>query len=373
MKKKGKIHLRRYIIMLFLFCLLLDDVSDFILGLYAGFRGYEENYAQSALEENWVPRILTLVTFVLIGLFYDWQIKHKVTAPVERLANGMRKVSQGNLDVRIPVEGAFEFGQMEQTFNYMVEELAQAQRNRKRQEDRDKQLYTGIAHDLKTPMTMIMGYAKALEEQENLSKKDKKQFLNTIIEQTKQANGLLDTMLSYAKLQNENYTLKKEKKDIAECLRSCVADYYPAFEQSGIEPELLIPEKEVMYCFDELEIRRALTNLLSNIVKHNPDNISCLIQLEENVPTEENGNAIRIIAADSGPKISEELCDNLFEPFVVSDISRSARNGSGLGLSISKKIIERHGGKMDYVPDWKDGYKAFVIELYFSPGNYIVK
>lgn len=370
MKNKGKGHFRIYILLLFFLCLVLDDILsgfyDFCVGFYAGFNGLSPEWgrtneiAENLRRYDWVA--VVLIAVLVCCIFYN-RMKHKVVKPIEQLTESMEKVSQGNLDVRVPVAGAFEFGQMEESFNYMVEELDNAQRNKEVLEKRNQQLYAGIAHDLKTPMTMIKGYAKVLESEETISEADRKRFLKTIIEQTDHANSLLDSLLSYSKLQNQSYQLKREKKDIAECLRTCVADYYSVLEQADMQLELLIPEKRVEFCFDEVELKRVFINLLSNTAKHNPKKTTGIIQLEENAVLSDGTKAVRIVIADNGPKIPKELQDTLFEPFAVGDASRNTQNGSGLGLSISKKIVERHDGTIRYVENWKEGYKGFIIEM----------
>lgn len=367
MNKKRK-HLRSYVTVLFCVCIcitvLLDDLVNFFMGMLAGFNGVDYEYAKANFEG--VSRIagwIALAVIILIFVFFYLRIRQKVALPIERLANSMREVSQGNLEVRVPVDGEFEFGQMEESFNYMVEELDKAKHSREIQEQKNQQLYAGIAHDLKTPMTMIMGYAKVLESGNEVSEEDKNRYVKTIIEQTLHANALLDSLLAYSKLENQSYQLKKEKKDIAEYLRTCVADYYPILEEAEIQLELSIPNFPVEFCFDELEMKRVFTNLLSNMVKHNPKKTACIIQLEEGIVSQDGEDIIRIVVADDGPKIAENLKEVLFDTFAVGDSSRNTKNGSGLGLSISKKIVERHDGKIYYTDTWEDGYKAFIIEM----------
>ncbi len=168
------------------------------------------------------------------------------------------------------VDGEFEFGAMQNTFNEMAEELERAKRNKELQEKQNQQLYAGIAHDLKTPMTMILGYAKVLESKEDISREDKQKYLETIVKQTELANHLLDSLLAYARLGSSEYSMKPEEKDIAECLRTCVAEYYNHFEDAQIQIDLQIPEKQIPFPFDETEMKRVFYNLLSNMVKHNP-------------------------------------------------------------------------------------------------------
>ncbi len=344
--------------------LFADEWGDFFLGFFAGFHGIGVEQAKAEFGE--LSRFVSGSTLFLVGIFILLvfrKMRRKITRPIEQMADGMKEVSRGNLEIAVPTDGDFEFEEMQQTFNHMVVELKNARETKELQEQRNQQLYAGIAHDLKTPMTMIMGYAKALQGEAFLSEDNKKSYLQTIVEQTEQVNRLLDSMLTYAKLENQAYHMKIEKNDLAECLRSCVAGYYPTMEEAGMQINLEIPETTVEFEFDETEMKRVFLNLLSNMVKHNPPNTKCLIQLTEESVFSEGERKICIIIADNGPKINQELRENIFEAFAVGDSSRNTKNGSGLGLSICEKIVERHSGKIEYVEDWQEGYKAFLIEL----------
>jgi len=368
MKVKRKKRLRNYLGGLLFICALVtifaDDFVDFFLGFFAGLFGLEEEEAirQYGDLSRTVGGIV-LVVVIIILLFVFRKVRRKVTEPIEQLAVGMERVSQGELDVKVPTDGDFEFEEIQLTFNRMVEELDKAKKARELQEQQNQQLYAGIAHDLKTPMTMIMGYAKVLESNRNLPEEDAMRYLQTIVEQTQQANNLLDSLLTYAKLENPAYALVRENKDLAEILRSCVAGIYPTMESNGIEVELDIPEESVEFDVDEPQMRRVFLNLLTNMVKHNPVGTGCRIVLRERVDLSQGEKGIQVIIADNGPKIGEDLQQRLFETFAVGDSSRNTKNGSGLGLSICKKIVERHDGRIQYVDEWEKGYKAFVMEF----------
>lgn len=368
MKVKRKKRLRDYLGGLLLVCfiasLFIDEFFSFFLGFFQGFFELEEEEAiQQYGDLSRTVGGVALVVVVIILLFVFRKFRRKVTEPIEQLAAGMERVSHGELDVKVPTDGDFEFGEIQQTFNRMVEELAKARKAKELQEQQNQQLYAGIAHDLKTPMTMIMGYAKVLESNRKLPEEDAIRYLQTIVEQTRQANNLLDSLLTYAKLENPAYALIKEKKDLAEILRSCVAGFYPTMESNGIEVELDIPDRNVEFSVDEPQMRRVFLNLLTNMVKHNPVGTKCKIVMEENVELSQEDRGIRVTIADNGPKITGELQERLFETFAVGDSSRNTKNGSGLGLSICKKIVEKHEGRIFYMNEWEEEYKAFVIEL----------
>lgn len=370
MKNKRRKRLHSYIIFLFAVCILLglrlDNVIDFFLGFFAGYNkidSMEDAQMRFGNLAQMVGGLLTGAILIGISVCCYRKLRKKVTEPIERLAANMNKVRGGDLTVRTPVDGDFEIVDIQGAFNAMVQELESAKKIREMTEQKNRQLYAGIAHDLKTPMTMVLGYAKLLEQDNMVSSEDKHRYLRTIIEQTEHTNALLDSLLAYTKLENQSYQLKKEKRDIVECLRECVADYYPMLEEAEIQMELDLPDQEVLCFFDPVEMKRVFTNLLANMVKHNPQKTSCVILLEEAADQDRGKKKIEISIADDGPKIPKDLQESIFDSFVVGEASRNTKNGSGLGLSISKKIIERHNGSLYYIDDWREGFKCFKIDL----------
>lgn len=370
MKNKRKRKLHSYIMFLCAFCIVLgllwDNVKDFFIGFFAGWNEMSDLQEARIQFEN-MGQILGWgilgIGLLSICVCCYKQLRKRVTGPIERLAMNMNQVKDGDFTVRTPIDGNFEIVDMQDAFNSMVQELEDAKKIREITEHKNQQLYAGIAHDLKTPMTIVLGYAKLLERS-NVSDDARKRYIKTIIEQTEHTNALLDSLLAYTRLENQSYQLKKERKDIVECLRECVANYYPMLEEADIQMELDLPDKEVIDDFDTVEMKRVFANLLTNMVKHNPSKTSCIIRLEESSNEETSKKKICIIVADNGPKIPSGLHSAIFDSFVVGDDSRNTKNGSGLGLSISKKIIERHGGRLSYIDDWQDDYKCFMVELY---------
>ncbi|MBP1564918.1 MAG: HAMP domain-containing histidine kinase [Oscillospiraceae bacterium] len=356
------------------FCIFIVFAGEIFVFYKSAFLGFADGYFSAVdsipnsevyvMENHYLTikilsTVFSIVTFVLFYIF----AKKYFIVPVEELADGMERVGKGNLDVRISEGGKFEFGEIQKTFNLMVEQLQNDKKNREKIISQNTMMYSGIAHDLKTPMTMIIGYAKFLQSNSDISQKDRQRYLDNIISKTEDANKLLDSLFTYSKLENSSYELKKEKHDIAECLRSCVADHYKLIEKSGIKLELDIPESKTELVFDKFELKRVFSNLIMNVIKHNPENTECFISLSLSSSMGQYNDIVKIIIADDGPKISSSLIEKLFDCFSVGDLSRNTRNGSGLGLAISQKIIERHDGKLYYCDVWNSKYKCFVVEL----------
>lgn len=215
--------------------------------------------------------------------------------------------------------------------------------DRKQQEmftQRRNLLLSDVAHDLKTPITTVAGYAQALNDHMVESKEKQEEYLKAIYAKSMQMSHMITLLFDYVKLDSEGFVLKKEDYDLAELLRICVAGVYMDVEQAGMELEAEIPEERCMAQIDSMQLMRAVTNLLVNAMKHNPKGTKILISMEGQ-PKEW---VIRI--ADSGVKIEEKLAEHIFDPFVMGDASRSQNRGSGLGLGIASKIIQMHDGSL---------------------------
>ena len=203
-------------------------------------------------------------------------------------------------------------------------------------------MISDIAHDLKTPMTTVSGYARALSD--GMVKEEQKQeYLEAITSKTERMNDIVQMLFDYVRLDSEGFELVKSEVDVCELVRECASSLYQDIEEKGDELEIDIPEEPIMIKADNVQFRRVINNLISNAIKHNEPGTVIGIS----VVSEEDD--LRIYVADSGKAIGEELKDGIFDPFVMGDESRSTRGGSGLGLSIVRKITELHGYKIKLV------------------------
>lgn len=231
-------------------------------------------------------------------------------------------------------------------------------------------LLSDVAHDLKTPLTTIAGYASALTEETKLAPELQQEYLNAIYRKSMQVNELVQLLFEYVRLDSEGFSLKKENSDFAELVRGCIADFYNDFEEKEMELEWNIPEEAIPLSLDHIQFERAIHNLFMNALKHNPvgTKVSVCVKLST--------TDIVLSVSDNGVLIPDEIIANLFEPFVQGDASRNSKNGSGLGLSITKKIIEMHGGTLTLVQAPSDSFlpegysKSFVITLQRNTGAY---
>ena len=203
-------------------------------------------------------------------------------------------------------------------------------------------MISDIAHDLKTPMTTVSGYAKALAD--GMVKEDQeKEYLDAIRDKTLRMNDIIQMLFDYVRLDSEGFAINRSRIDICELVRECVAADYTDIENKKDEIEIDIPDTPLTADVDKIQLSRVINNLLTNAVKHNPEGTAISVSVREE-PDE-----IRVFVADSGESIEKELADEIFEPFVMGDKSRSTAGGSGLGLSVAHKIAELHGAVLKLV------------------------
>ncbi len=215
--------------------------------------------------------------------------------------------------------------------------IEQAREDKEREYERKRNLMlSDIAHDLRTPMTTVSGYAKALSD--GVVAEDKRpEYLDAIMRKSERMNDLIGLLFDYVRLGSEGFTLNKTDIDLCETVRECAAMQYQDIEDAGMELDVDIPEEKIVINADRLQFQRTITNLITNAIKHNNKGTKIGVY----VITERN--RVRIVVADSGSLIDQKTAEHIFEPFVMSDESRSSKGGSGLGLSIAAKVMDMHG------------------------------
>lgn len=281
-------------------------------------------------------RIFIVVYIVCIILFV-MLLRKKVKKPLKKLEDAMYSLAEGKSKSLIEYRGPKEFVQICDAFNIMVNKLENSEIEKDRLSNDKQRILSDISHDLKTPITTIQGYSKALVDGV-ISKNDLDKYLNIIYAKSTRLNDLINMFYEYSKLEHPDFQLVFNEVDLSECIRSYLAIKYEDLLDAGFDLEVNIPDEVLLCNIDKIQFLRILDNLLGNSVKHNPKGTTIYFEL-----IRENDN-YKIIVADNGVGISEEISKNIFDAFTVGDESRTNKEGSGLGLAIVKKIVEMHKG-----------------------------
>lgn len=223
--------------------------------------------------------------------------------------------------------------------------------------DRNRNLMlSDIAHDLRTPMTTVAGYAKAIQDGMVTDQQKMDEYLSVIQAKSMRMNELINLLFEYVKLDSEGFHLDKKPLNLIELLRENAAMLYSDMEENGMELVIDLPELEWKVEADRLQMSRVVTNLLTNAMRHNDAGTTILVRADC------EDDKAHIVIADNGKEIPPSVAGHLFEPFAMGDESRNSKGGSGLGLSIAAKIVAMHGWKLS-LGNYPGYTKAFFIDI----------
>ena len=218
-------------------------------------------------------------------------------------------------------------------------------------------MLSDIAHDLRTPITTIAGYSKALNDGMVTEEKKRTEYLEAIENKSARMNDLINLLFEYVKLDSEGFVLNLESVDLPELLRENAALLYSDIEEKSMKFEINIPEDTCTLNLDSVQFSRVITNLVTNAIRHNETGTTIYLSMER------KGEFVEVIVADNGTLIPHNLAMQIFEPFAMGDTSRKSKGGSGLGLSIAKKIVEMHGGTLKFEQNTAKHLKSFTIQI----------
>ena len=295
--------------------------------------------------------ILTKIDFVVFGIAYIilvvifvFVLRSKFYEPLEKLNKAMELLTEGKRKKPVDYSGPREFVDICDRFNIMVSKLEDSENQRKKLMNDKERMMADISHDLKTPITSIQGYAKALSDG-IIVDEDKDKYIKIIYEKSKKLTELINIFHEYSKLEHPDFNLIFEKVDLSEYLRAYIALKYEDIVESGFNIEVDIPEEEMEIKIDKVQLQRVFDNILGNSIKHNEKGTNIYVSLKE------KNDIYEIIIADDGKGISKDIANNIFEAFTVGDESRNSKQGSGLGLAIAKTIVDLHEGTIELEPE----------------------
>jgi signal transduction histidine kinase len=321
----------------------------------------KEAAAGDFLQSSLVITAVVLIYLLILAFFayvYSKVTATSITIPLKKLRDGTMLLREGDYSARVDLRLKNEFAELQDTFNDMAARIEHEISLRKKSEKDRRRLILDISHDLKNPMSSIQGYVELLMKNSGITEQERYKYFEIIHNNSKRANRLLNELFELSQIDSPDFSLKTEKVDICEYIRQACAELVPVLEREDFQYEFDICEKKSVYVLlDTHRFGRITQNLVSNALQYNPRGTMIAIKL-----TIENNQAV-IDFSDNGIGIPEHLRDTLFKPFVRADDSRNSKTGgSGLGLSIAKKIAQAHGGDLILLRD-RDKGSAFRITI----------
>lgn len=290
--------------------------------------------------------ILILVVFG-IGVFTlsFWLLQRKSFVYIDDILHAIKKISSGDLNTNIDVRGDNEFSEIAANINKMSEEIRVLMESERHNEKSKNEMITNIAHDLRTPLTSILGYLDLINKRE-LTEDTKKEYLKIVYEKSKKLQDLIESLFSFTKTNSSKLVLKIDKIDIIKLLCQLMEEFYPNFEDKGITCSVNTNIDSYVIDGDGTLLARLFDNLINNAVKYGADGkrIDVKIIAENNI--------VKIAVINYGKVIPQDELPLIFDKFYRVDQARnSSTGGTGLGLAIAKNITELHHGVIEVTSD----------------------
>ncbi|EJS70817.1 sensor histidine kinase [Bacillus cereus] len=293
---------------------------------------------------------------VLVFIFSFFYITKRKMKQIEAMAEGVKEIEKGNLAYRIEKKGEDEIAALTENINNMAEELMNNIEKERKLEKQKNELITNVSHDLRTPLTSIMGYLRLLRDSKYENTEQHDEYTRIAFAKSEQLKNLIEDLFEYTKLTNEQVMLEKQDVCINELLEQLIEELVPQAEEHGLTFVKKFPEERAYASMDSEKMVRVFDNLLMNAIKYSKDDGEIKVSLQR------QRRDIQIVIANHSEEFTREELANLFERFYKKDQSRSrVTEGSGLGLAIAKSIVELQGGSIR--AEYGDGIIQFIVAL----------
>lgn len=293
----------------------------------------------ASLERGWMHLVTAMRDAALFGLAISLVlallIAGSLARPVTRLTIAARRMADGIYDDPPLPAGKDELGRLTRAFDAMRQQVRQSQQ-------RERDFLAGVSHDLKSPLAIVQGYANALSDGAASDDASRLRALSGIQREAERMTRLVATLLELARLQSGLVPFKPVAVDLAALSRRVLADLSPLAQEKGLHFVDELPARMPAIQADAAQIERVLLNLLDNAVRFTPQGGAITVG-----GSGEQGDRVSVWVQNTGTGIPPEALPHIFDRFYQADAARpTGRRGSGLGLTIAREIVIRHGGEI---------------------------
>ena len=320
---------------------------------------------------QWLPELKQLVVqfilamifilFLTACIFTTW-IYRSVVQPIRELRQATEKIKSGNLDFQVVASSNDEMGQLCTDFEKMRQRLKESAEEKIRFDNENRELISNISHDLKTPITSIKGYVEGIMDGVADTPEKMERYLKTVYNKTNDMQRLIDELTFYSKIDTNRIPYNFRKMNVSDYFGDCAEEVGLDLGAKNVVFQYAnYVDEKVMVIADPEQIRRVVNNIIGNSCKYF-DKEKCFI----NMRIKDVGDFIQVEIEDNGKGIAAKDIPYIFDRFYRTDSSRnSAKGGSGIGLSIVRKIMEDHGGKV-----WASSKEGTGTVVYFVLRKY---
>ncbi|MDF2886674.1 MAG: integral rane sensor signal transduction histidine kinase [Lacrimispora sp.] len=324
------------------------------------------SYMRSTQKDNAFLEMLTSFDVVVILIYVVFGIgifavtflllQEKSMRYIGRISDAMQRISGGDLNITVELEGDDEFSVMAASLNKMVGDLRELMDKEREAERTKNELITNIAHDLRTPLTSIIGYLELLSKDGVIDQEVQKKYIGIAYVKTKRLEKLIEDLFGFTKLNYGKISMNVTEVDVIKLLSQLLEEFYPSFMDRNLSYELQSNVPAQIVSADANLLARLFDNLINNAIKYGADGKRILVKVHG------SEDLVSIQVVNYGYVIPEEELPLIFNKFYRVEQSRSTNTGgTGLGLAISKSIVDMHGGTIHVSSDLSG--TVFTIKL----------
>ncbi|WP_425448984.1 sensor histidine kinase [Dethiothermospora halolimnae] len=284
---------------------------------------------------NNIFSFIIIVLFIIIIYFIK-----RINKEVYNIIDSSKEILDDNLNARIHIDGNSFICDLAKEVNLIIEKLQKERIEKIELENTRKQLLSNMSHDIRTPLTSIIGYIDAIKDGVYEDEKEREEYIDIVLKKSKDLKQMIDNIFEMAKLDAGETPMNFERHNLSEIVRECLIGFLPSIKNNDINLKVDIPEKPLNVLVDRTSIVRVLNNILKNSIIHGKDGE------ETGVEVIEFEDKVIVNIWDKGKGINNEDINYVFDRLYRADSSRKVSKNNGLGLAVSKKLIELNKGKI---------------------------
>lgn len=293
-------------------------------------------------------------TTLIIVLSLLYKLLNKIFSYVFAVSESADKLFDKNVEyINLPPEMV----EVEKKLNHFKTEAIKNERLARENEQKKDELIVYLAHDIKTPLTSMIGYLSLLSEIKDMPQEQRNRYIGIALDKSYRLEYLINELFDVARFNSEKIVLEKEEINLNLMLEQIADDFYPTLKEMNKKINFTSDEKTILYA-DPDKLSRVFNNLIKNAVNYSKENTD----IDISIINKENQVTVNI--TNKGKQIPKEKLDKIFEKFYRLDSSRTSKTGgSGLGLAIAKEIVELHGGKIYAESDMKETTFSVILPI----------
>ena len=286
-----------------------------------------------------IDLIILIGVSAILFTAYFILVSHNMVNYLREIQVGIEQIKDGDFDTDIRIVNEDELSRMAKSLNEMRSNIKELIEKERIVEKTKNDLVTNVAHDLRTPLTSILGYLELLKREEHLDLSTRKKYLNIVYDKAKRLQNLVVDLFDYTRYVKDGVSIRKGNLELNRFVEQVLEEFYPSFQDANLECEAILWKQDIRLMADGELLARAFGNLVSNAIQYGADGKLVIVK------TEVIGQEALISITNFGQIIPKQELPKIFEKFYRVEASRSmSTGGTGLGLAITKNIISLHQG-----------------------------